>query len=360
MKEFIYFDKLVWDESPTVKQLSPEMQEAYAEYCRDQCIERFLEPYRTLFKEEHFRLEECAFEWCTMPFLMDEGRDLIPEIDPMCCSPFMKIKGTKYEQMLDLHHRFVYESEWDPGYSFSISELELAEHPDETMQYYDYTLNDEESYKRVLSCYLEAAKDGDLNAWWCLCEWTNMPPLLDLPLCHQRIYHYGSQAILGGNLPIMSFMANRLRADGMHEAAFMLTYVGAMKKELFCMWNLSLYYLLGAVVSRDIAKSIELLETILDILTAESGEKKDFLMAHYDGVDPDELSYLREDVERNLRLLRSSDSPYLKYVCKEVLAIYQKSYKQANDEHLYEHDEESILRRTKELFMEGINDILPL
>ena len=82
--------------------------------------------------------------------------------------------------------------------------------------------------------------------------------------------------------------------DGMHKETFMFTYIGAQKKEIYCMWNLAMYYLCGVIVPKSGNREVELFESILEIINAKDRDKSAIYYSHYDGINKDEILELKE------------------------------------------------------------------
>ena len=86
-------------------------------------------------------------------------------------------------------------------------------------------------------------------------------------------YYYLSLAIQKGHLACIPSLCELLMQDGRHKEAFMFTYIGAQKKEIYCMWNLAMYYLCGVIVPKSGKRAVELFESILEIINANDSDK---------------------------------------------------------------------------------------
>lgn len=291
----------------------------YILYCIDECLSDIIKPYREQFQNDDFRFEEGKMKFLFGPSgdIFDEDESMVPYNLFMTCNSFVKIRGTKYEKLLVPDH-FIQPSpddDRDDG-EFLCSlgyEIDYAENHYDCN--WDYYLDiDADSYIRVVNCYKEAAEDGNLNALWCLaCS-------LDLQTgCFREgndmygvAIDFYSLAFQKGHLVSIPSFCDCLRYDGIHNFAFMFTYLGAQKKELFCMWNLAMYYLTGTIVAKSEEKAIALLESILDIINEKDDECAQFIRTHYDGVEED-IENLKECVEKNLRIIKSPNDSWKKY-----------------------------------------------
>ena len=112
--------------------------------------------------------------------------------------------------------------------------------------------------------------------------------------------------------------------DGMHKEAFMFTYIGAQKKEIYCMWNLAMYYLCGVIVPKSGNRAVELFESILEIINAKDSDKSAIYYSHYDGINKDEILELKEYTEHNLKIVKSHSGSWKKYFNIDVCRKYQK------------------------------------
>ena len=110
----------------------------------------------------------------------------------------------------------------------------------------------------------------------------------------------------------------------MHNEAFMLTYIGKKKKEIYCMWNLAMYYLCGITVSKSEDRAVELFESILNIINTKDSDKTAFYYSHYAGIKKDEILELKECTEHNLKIIKSHSDSWKKYFDIEVCRKYQK------------------------------------
>lgn len=300
----------------------------YILHCVDECVSETLKPYKEIFNHKTFRFEKGEMELLNGPsgFIFDENDSITPVNIFMLCNSFLKIKGTKYECLLCPDHNIKPAPDDDRDDLEPIGlELDYAEnHIDINWDYYSDI--DEKSYQRVICCYREAAEDNNLNALWCLgCA-------LNLRCGYFRekndvfglTYYYLLLAIQKGHIACIPSLCDRLMHDGMHQEAFMFTYIGAQKKEIYCMWNLAMYYLCGIIVPKSEEKAIELLESILGIINKIDNTKADFYISHYDGIDEKDIAELKEHAESNLRIIKSQSDSWRKYFDIEVCRKYDR------------------------------------
>ena len=238
----------------------------------------------------------------------------------------MKLKGSKYEHLLYPDHIIKPSSDDERDYLEPIGvELDYAEnHIDANCDYYSDI--DEESYQRVVCTYREAAEDGNLNALWCLGCALNLRDSFfkEKYDVFGLTYYYLSLAIQKGHLACIPSLCELLMQDGMHKEAFMFTYIGAQKKEIYSMWNLAMYYLCGVIVPKSGNRAVELFESILEIINAKDSDKSAIYYSHYDGINKDEILQLKEYTEHNLKIVKSHSDSWKKYFDIEVCRKYQK------------------------------------
>ena len=300
----------------------------YIFHCIDECVSETLNPYKEIFNSPSFQFKEGEMELLSGPvgYIFGEDDSITPVNGFMRCDSFMKLKGSKYEHLLCPDHIIKPAEDDERDYLEPIGlELDYAEnHMDCNWDYYSDM--DEKSYQRVVSCYREAAEDNNLNALWCLgCA-------LNLRQDYFRekydvfglTYYYLSLAIQKGHLACIPSLCERLMQDGMHKEAFMFTYIGAQEKEIYCMWNLAMYYLCGVIVPKSEDKAIDLFESISDIINQKDGDWADFHNSHYDGIDEGEILKLKEHTELNLKIIKSNCNLWRKYFDIEVCRKYQK------------------------------------
>lgn len=319
---------------------SESLKKEYIFHCVDDCISETLNPYKEIFNSKSFRFEEGEMELFGGPpgFLYDENESSTPVNSLMLCDSFMKLKGTKYEHLLNPCHIVMPDYDDEGDYLEPIClELEYAEnHLDFNWDY--YSKSDERSFQRVVCCYREAAEDGNLNALWCLgCA-------LDHRYGYSRgkydisglTYYYLSLAIQKGHIVCIPSLCERLMRDGRHKEAFMFTYIGAQKKDIYCMWNLAMYYLCGIIVPRSEDRAVELFESILDIINAKDSDKTAFYYFHYDGINKDEILELKECTEHNIKIIKSHVDSWRKYYDVEVCIKFQKINDMLITEHCFD------------------------
>lgn len=307
---------------------SESLKMEYILHCVDECVSDALKPYKEILNNKTFRFEQGEMELVSGPkgFIFDEDDSIAPINSFMSCDSFLKIKGTKYENLLCLDHIIKPAPEDERDYLEPIgSELNYAEkHLDCNWDYYSDI--DEKSYQRVVCCYREAAEDNNLNALWCLgCA-------LNLQHGYFRekydvfglSHYYLSLAIQKGHLACIPSLCDRLMNDGMHQEAFMFTYIGAQKKEIYCMWNLAMYYLCGIIVPKSEENAIELFESVLDIINQKDNIRTDFYKFHYDGIDDKDITELKKYTEYNLKIIKSHSDSWRKYFDIKVCRKYQK------------------------------------
>lgn len=309
---------------------SDSLKMKYIVHCVDECVSEILKPSKEIFNRKAFRFEEGEMELLFGPtsFTFGEDDTTAPVNSFMQCDSFMKLKGSKYEHLLCPDHVIKPSSDDERDYLEPIgSELDYAEnHVDVNWDYYSDI--DEKSYQRVVCCYREAAEDENLNALWCLGCALNLRhgyfkeknDVLGLT------YYYLSLAIQKGHLASIPSLCDRLMSDGMHQEAFMFTYIGAQKQEIYCMWNLAMYYLCGVIVPKSEGRAIELLESILDIINKRDSTKADFYKINYDGIDEDDIGELKKYTELNLRILKSQSNSWRKYFDVDILRKYHKAH----------------------------------
>jgi len=300
----------------------------YMLHCIDECVSETLNPYKEIFNSKSFQFKEGEMELCSGPsgYIFGEDDSIVPVNGFMFCDSFMKLKGTKYEHLLHPSHiiKHISDAERDDLEPFG-RELDYAEkHSDCNWDYYSNI--DEKSYQRIISCYREAAEDNNLNALWCLgCA-------LNLQRDYSKenydvfglTYYYLSLAIQKGHLASIPSLCVILMQDGKHKEAFMFTYIGAQKKEIYCMWNLALYYLCGVIVPKSEDRAAELFETILDIINTQDSDKTEFYNSHYDGIDKEVILELKESTEHNLKIIKSHSDSWRKYFDTDICRKYQK------------------------------------
>lgn len=307
---------------------SESLQMEYILHCINECVSETLNPYKEIFNSKSFRFEDGEMELLSGPtgFIFGEDDSIAPVNSFMFCNSFIKLKGSKYEHLLYPDHIIKPSSDDEREYLEPIGrELDYAEnHIDGNWDYYSDI--DEKSYQRVVNCYREAAEDGNLNALWCLgCA-------LSLRNGYFRekydvfglTYYYLSLAIQKGHLACIPSLCELLMQDGMHNEAFMFTYIGAQKKEIYCMWNLAMYYLCGVIVPKSEDRAVELFESILGVINQTDNNRAFFYNSHYDGIDKEDIIELKEDTEHNLRIIRSHSDSWRKYYDMEVCRKFQK------------------------------------
>ena len=218
------------------EEASESLKMEYIFHCVDDCISETLNPYKEIFNSKSFRFEEGEMEWLSGPtgFIFGEDESIAPVNSFMRCDSFMKLKGSKYEHLLYPDH--IIKPSSDEDYLEPIGvELDYAEnHIDGNCDYYSDI--DEESYQRVVRTYREAAEDGNLNALWCLgCALNLRNSIIKEKYdVFGLTYYYLSLAIQKGHLACIPSLCELLMQDGMHKEAFMFTYIGAQKKEIYC------------------------------------------------------------------------------------------------------------------------------
>lgn len=310
------------------EEASESLKMEYIFHCVDDCISETLNPYKEIFNSKSFRFEEGEMEWLSGPtgFIFGEDESIAPVNSFMRCDSFMKLKGLKYEHLLYPDHIIKPSSDDERDYLEPIGvELDYAEnHIDANCDYYSDI--DEESYQRVVCTYREAAEDGNLNALWCLGCALNLRNSIfkEKYDVFGLTYYYLSLAIQKGHLACIPSLCELLMQDGMHNEAFMFTYIGAQKKEIYCMWNLAMYYLCGVIVPKSEDKAVELFEPILDIINAKDSDKSAFYYSHYNGISKDEILELKEYTKHNLKIIKSHSDSWKKYFDIEVCRKYQK------------------------------------
>ena len=319
--EIFGLDSLGEDASDIVKM-------EYLFNCIDECVSETLMPYKDIFEKETFRFEAGKMERSYGPagYVFNEDDSTTPINCPMSCNPFVKLKGSKYEKLLCANH-FIEPAPNDDRDNLEPIGLELdfAENPiDGNWEYYSDI--DEKSYQRVVCCYREAAEDGNLNAMWCLGSALNRR-YSDFYLDYFGLtYHYYTTAIQRGHLACIPSLCEKLMQDGMHKEAFMFTYIGAQKQEIYCMWNLAMYYLCGAVVPKSEDKALDLFKSILDIINQTDSEKSDFYKHHYDGVNENNISKFKKDIEQNLMVINNKSDAWRKYFDMDIIKKYNFAY----------------------------------
>lgn len=103
----------------------------------------------------------------------------------------------------------------------------------------------------------------------------------------------------------------------------MFTYIGAHKKEIYCMWNLAMYYLCGVIVPKSEDKAVDLLESILCVINQKESDHAKFYSLHYDGVDKNDIIELKEYTEHNLKIIKSHSDSWRKYFDIEACRKYR-------------------------------------
>jgi hypothetical protein len=310
------------------EEASESLKMEYIFHCVDDCLSETLNPYKEIFNSKSFRFEEGEMELLAGPtgFIFGEDDSIAPVNGFMQCNSFMKLKGTKYKHLLYPDHIIKPSTDDERDDLEPIGmELDYAEnHIDVNWDYYSDI--DEKSFQRVVCCYREATEDGNLNALWCLgCA-------LDHRFGYSRekydiyglSYYYLSLAIQKGYFVCIPSLCEKLMRDGRHKEAFMFTYIGAQKKEIYCMWNLAMYYLCGIIVPRSEDRAVELFESILNIINAKDSDKSAIYYSHYDGINKDEILELKEYTEHNLKIIKSHSDSWKKYFDIEVCRKYQK------------------------------------
>lgn len=310
------------------EEASESLKKEYIFHCVDDCISETLNPYKEIFNSKSFRFEEGEMELLSGPtgFIFGEDDSIAPVNGFMRCDSFMKLKGTKYEHLLNPCHIVMPDYDDEGDYLEPIVlELDYAENHIDFNWYY-YSDIDRKSYQRVVSCYREAAEDGNLNALWCLGCALNLR--YGLRIRNDDVlgltYYYLSLAIQKGHLASIPSLCDSFMLDGKHKEAFMFTYIGAQKKEVYCMWNLAMYYLCGVIVPKSEDRAVELFESILNIINTKDSDKTAFYYSHYDGIKKDEILELKECTEHNLKIIKSHSDSWKKYFDIEVCRKYQK------------------------------------
>ena len=316
----------IFDIASLGEDVSREIKMQYLWYCIEECVSDAIEPYRAQFQNGEFRFEDGKMEFLFGPkgFIFDEDDSIVPYNVFLTCDSFVKIRGTKYEKLLVSDHYIQPSPDDDRDYLDPIGyELDYAENHYDS-NWVDYLDIDRNSYTRVINCYKVAADDGNLNALWCLgCSSelqygciNEQDDMFGVP------YHYFSLAFQKGHFLCIPAFCERLRQDGMHNFVFMFTYIGAQKKEIYCMWNLAMYYLTGTIVPKSEEKAIALLESILDIINGKDEECSRFFKTHYDGISESDINDLKKYIEANLRIIKSSNDSWKKYFDIDVLIKY--------------------------------------
>ena len=85
---------------------SESIKMEYILHCVDECVSETLNPYKEIFNSKSFRFEEGEMELLSGPtgFIFGEDDSIAPENGFMQCNSFMKLKGSKYEQLLFPDH----------------------------------------------------------------------------------------------------------------------------------------------------------------------------------------------------------------------------------------------------------------
>ena len=336
------------------EEASESLKMEFIHHCVDECLSETLNPYKEIFNSKSFRFEEGEMELLSGPtgIIFGEDNSIAGVNDFMLCNSFMKLKGSKYEQLLCPDHII------KPSPNEVINEpigveLDYAEnHDDANWDYYSGI--DENSYQRVICCYREAAEDNNLNALWCLgcaldLRFGNSPRKDDIS---GLTYYYLSLAIEKGHLACIPSLCEKLMYDGMHQEAFMFTYIGAKKKEIYSMWNLAMYYLCGVIVPKSEDRAVELFESILDIINAKDSDKAEFYNSHYDGINEEDILVLKEFTEHNLKIIKSHSDSWRKYFDIEVCRKYQSILYMLMKEHCLDPS------FTGEMYVEKIKELL--
>ena len=309
------------------EEASESLTMEYIFHCVDDCISETLNPHKESFNSKSFRFEEGEMELLPGPtgFIFGEDDSIAPANGFMRCDSFMKFKGSKYEHLLYPYHIIKPSPDDERDYFEPIGvELDYAEsHIDGNWDYYSDI--DEESYQRVVCTYREAAEDGNLNALWCLGCALNLRNSIfkEKYDVFGLTYYYLSLAIQKGHLACIPSLCEKLMQDGMHKEAFMFTYIGAQKKEIYCMWNLAMYYLCGVIVPKSEDRAVELFESILGVINQKDNNRAFFYSSHYDGIDKEKIIELKEDTEHNLRIIRSHSDSWRKYYDTDVCRKFQ-------------------------------------
>jgi hypothetical protein len=307
--------------------ISDLSKEEYIHHCINECVSEALKPYKEMFNSNTFRFEEGEMELLYGPtgYIFGEEESTTPLNRFMACNSFITLRGTKYEQLLRPNH-FIKPSSDDERDCFAPIgfELDKAENHDDANWDY-YASMDKESYLRVINCYKEAAKDNNLNALWCLGCALNLwnDHFRELYDVLGLTYHYLSLAIQKGHITCIPSLCDRLQCDGVHKEAFMFTYIGAQKKEIYCMWNLAMYYLCGIIVPKSEDKAVDLLESILCVINQKDSDHAKFYSLHYDGIDKNDIIKLKEYTEHNLKIINSHSDSWRKYFDIEVCRKYR-------------------------------------
>ena len=311
------------------EEASESLKMGYIFHCVDECISETLNPYKEIFNSKSFRFEEGEMELLSGPtgYIFGEDDSIAPVNGFMRCDSFMKLKGTKYEHLLFPDHIIKPSSDDERDYLEPIGvELDYAEnHIDANWDYYSDI--DEKSYQRVVCCYREAAKDDNLDALWCLGCALNLQnsPFKEKYDVFGLTYYYLSLAIQKGHLASIPSLCEILMQDGKHKEAFMFTYIGAQKKEIYCMWNLAMYYLCGVIVPKSEERAMELFESIENIINAKDSDKTAFYQSHYDCIDNKDILELKEYTEHNIKIIKSHSDSWRKYFDIEVCRKYKKT-----------------------------------
>lgn len=348
----------VFDIQSLGEDISDSLREEYLYHCLTECIDETLKPYEGLFDSNDFRFHEGEMELLLGPeaSIFDEDEETAPTNSFMDCNSFMKIRGTKYEVLIDREHLIKPDDDAPDYFQPLGNELDYAEqHIDCNWTYYDDI--DEDSYQRVVKCYQAAAEEHNHNALWCLgCA-------LDLQGSHffgQGMddtfglkYYYLTLAIQEGHIASIPSLCESMIHDGLDKVAFTLTYIGAQKKELYCMWNLSLYYLSGIIVPKSVERAKELYTSILEIIEGTDDKSKLFLQQNYDGINVEDLNELRDLTEKNLRIISSESTSWYKYFDIDVQKRLKRVRKQSMDElcKREEHSSDWYYARIKELMI---------
>lgn len=139
-------------------------------------------------------------------------------------------------------------------------------------------------------------------------------------------YYYLFQAIQKGHIVSIPSLCYQLMREGKHKEVFQFTYIGAREKEIFCMWNLAMYYLSGVIVPKSDEKAIELFESILEVINQGNEELREFYSKHYDGIDRRDVLSLKRDTEHNLKMIKSNSDSWRKYFDRTVCKKFQEAH----------------------------------
>lgn len=342
-------------------QLSEIEKYEYIENSIEERLEQLLRPYDSLFESEEFIFDDGLDSLSEEingslspipPFLFDETMEEAPNAaNAYVCNSFIALKGTPYERLLDKDKRLVA----DEPESFG-NELEYAENHDDVNWVYVREDADWDSLERIVNCYQKAAEDGVLDAYWCLgCFFDGAGSHYYDEDTFGLAYHYYMKAIELGHLCSIQAIANRLETDKRWEESFKLTYVGAMKKEVFCMWRLAFHYLTGLYVGQSKDKAIALYKQIIETFESEDEADVAFVKKNYSRIREYEINELLEGARHNLQIILGTDQQWEKYFDMKNIVAYNR----ANDRLLREScygwvSEDGVEDRLKELMAEEL------